>query len=1085
MADATNLEQKLSYLNETKSLLKNAIIAKGQQIDDTTPFRDYVDKVSQIESGSGDVKLFETQEEMQADTTAKEGDLAVVYRSSIANAQADSQFQIATFPETVVLDTAIADYVDVRYRAVDDSVMFDWWGRLDANMFRMDCYSESSQIRIEYTSTDGITYTRSRLEGKGVDGDSVDFGTSIYYERAERWNDAIGKFIQIGSYNFEGLYEYKNHDDRNYMYMYKGISYYYDNSNALQVNYKEQSVFPIGQYYDTINTIRKAIGLNGYIDATCVYDGNDTLTLYYQKYNDTSTYSDKLWYCKDNTDTIYMGISTSSKYAKKLVITLSTGKYTETNLDLVSTIVESSLYVYDTINSSNYIFALCIGSGGIDWSYDIIFAGYNYNNTKLAGVYLHTLSENKIEYCIAPTQLTLKAANELLPGKIAYGKDGVVKGDESIYDNLSQEDVLTKIYGLTKSETDYYTGINKQTDLLLTRNIVDKCKYNMVRLKKLDNFDPSTIGMVIPIDNIRISKHNLYQFSDIIPEMDFGFLVSSGGMVLSDDGKTLGLINLYNYNSYIIDLKTHSVVKTFITRNVKLYKHKVFYATNDLADTSSSDLNYYCYDLNTRENTVVATRPIGSVTNKYICRVNTNGRIITILTYDRNSSSYENAVNATFIDCESNQTSNMSEIAWTTSGNYVGNVISCATNDGIYILVLKFRGSSSSSLICASKCDLNLVTSNLLTDVIVSGTSPVIGNSYAVVGVQYGNILIYKGGTNTNTYYINLTNATGSNLPKNLLIDLSSNNIAMGYKEGNYYPIIGIDNTSHNLILDESKFIPDGYERTRIQGTEVFIGSSIYQMILTLETDNITVTSWGNIVANAFNVTLLTTVHDTTYDYIAINIGGMNGNTGPRFIPLGTTGSSGPISLQEYNQALDTAKDILMGGVIPLPNDLEYADDKFRSISEVQRMIQEMDSIEAGEYGALYLKEIKSMLDINPNMKLSCGLNGVNLLDYGAVWYDRPKHASGHGNDLGGNFFITDGPLPKGFSYDLEGYGGMGGSKDWNENHDEEPYAKYGDKYLYCRFYGSYMNEIDYFTEYSEKLTGGSVCKLKEVTHNG
>ena len=87
-------------------------------------------------SGGGTVegiKQFATQEEMQADTTAQEGDLAAVYRSEVKNATVDSKFQVATFPDTVVLDSAITDYVDVRYRAVDSSIMFDCEGSLTSS----------------------------------------------------------------------------------------------------------------------------------------------------------------------------------------------------------------------------------------------------------------------------------------------------------------------------------------------------------------------------------------------------------------------------------------------------------------------------------------------------------------------------------------------------------------------------------------------------------------------------------------------------------------------------------------------------------------------------------------------------------------------------------------------------------------------------------------------------------------------------------------------------------------------------------------------------------------------------------------
>ena len=155
------------------------------------------------ETGGG-VKLFTTVDEMNADPNPQEGDLAVVYREEVKNATVDSRFQVATFPDTVVLDSAMTDFVEVRYRPVDSSVMFDCMGSLDSSMFRMDCYTETGEVRIQYTSSDGITYTRTDSTGN-----PVDFGTEIYYEMTEMWNDAIGKFIQAGGMYFDGLYQNK------------------------------------------------------------------------------------------------------------------------------------------------------------------------------------------------------------------------------------------------------------------------------------------------------------------------------------------------------------------------------------------------------------------------------------------------------------------------------------------------------------------------------------------------------------------------------------------------------------------------------------------------------------------------------------------------------------------------------------------------------------------------------------------------------------------------------------------------------------------------------------------------------------
>ena len=193
----TVLEQKLRDIADEKDLkllpenLKAGVTCLG------------VTGTLEASTTSGGVKQFSTVEEMNSSTGNTEGDLAIVYRNEVQNATVDSQFQTATFPDTVVLDTALTDYVEVRYRAVDSSKMFDCMGQLDSSKFMMDCYTESGEIRIQYESSDGITYTRT-----DTTGNPVDFGTKIYYENSEMWNDAIGKFIQIGGSTFEGLYKY-------------------------------------------------------------------------------------------------------------------------------------------------------------------------------------------------------------------------------------------------------------------------------------------------------------------------------------------------------------------------------------------------------------------------------------------------------------------------------------------------------------------------------------------------------------------------------------------------------------------------------------------------------------------------------------------------------------------------------------------------------------------------------------------------------------------------------------------------------------------------------------------------------------
>ena len=48
----SNINNKLDYLDETKQLIKQAIIDKGQEVSDKDTFRSYVDKISDIETGN-------------------------------------------------------------------------------------------------------------------------------------------------------------------------------------------------------------------------------------------------------------------------------------------------------------------------------------------------------------------------------------------------------------------------------------------------------------------------------------------------------------------------------------------------------------------------------------------------------------------------------------------------------------------------------------------------------------------------------------------------------------------------------------------------------------------------------------------------------------------------------------------------------------------------------------------------------------------------------------------------------------------------------------------------------------------------
>ena len=374
------------------------------------------------------IKLFETIDEMNNSTGNEEGNLALVYRNEIQNATADSHFQTATFPDTVVLDTALTDRVEVRYRAVDSSIMFDCMGSLDSSSFRMDCYTETGEVRIQYTSSDGITYTRTDGEEE-----TIDFGTEIYYERPEMWNDAIGKFIQIGGNVFDGLYECKSIVVTD-TYVLKGIKYHLPEFNmnlfSSEINYKRACVV-LNTVADD-NEVTDYTIYNLYNDGTKFYlDGNNLMSN--NTNSGTSANIVKLRYT--NGETIREVLPSTSGSAS----------------------APTSINLGETYNAEITVFINCDLYSNISAS-DVLV---NSDDT-FSKVY-------SLTYNIATTQLS--ATTDYVYEKEFYGKNGIETGTLGTPDN-SFADTNAEVYSKIQN---YYDNLEPRVltdnDKTIDKNI--------------------------------------------------------------------------------------------------------------------------------------------------------------------------------------------------------------------------------------------------------------------------------------------------------------------------------------------------------------------------------------------------------------------------------------------------------------------------------------------------------------------------------------------------------------------------------------------------------------------------------------
>lgn len=79
----TTLSEQLTYLEETKRQMQAALAEKGQIVDDSIPFRSYIDNISNL----GTAQLYNNLDEMNASTTAVDGSIGIVYDLDNTNFQ--------------------------------------------------------------------------------------------------------------------------------------------------------------------------------------------------------------------------------------------------------------------------------------------------------------------------------------------------------------------------------------------------------------------------------------------------------------------------------------------------------------------------------------------------------------------------------------------------------------------------------------------------------------------------------------------------------------------------------------------------------------------------------------------------------------------------------------------------------------------------------------------------------------------------------------------------------------------------------------------------------------------------------------
>ena len=106
--------------------------------------------------------LFKTEQEMRSsESTSELGDKAMIYKDVIGNCTESSVFNVAMFPETVTLTNIISENIMGSFNAIDTSMYVNLSIYLQSDTCSINISADMGYAQIDYTSLDGITYTRT------------------------------------------------------------------------------------------------------------------------------------------------------------------------------------------------------------------------------------------------------------------------------------------------------------------------------------------------------------------------------------------------------------------------------------------------------------------------------------------------------------------------------------------------------------------------------------------------------------------------------------------------------------------------------------------------------------------------------------------------------------------------------------------------------------------------------------------------------------------------------------------------------------------------------------------------------------
>jgi len=207
-------------------------------------------------------------------------------------------------------------------------------------------------------------------------------------------------------------------------------------------------------------------------------------------------------------------------------------------------------------------------------------------------------------YGIAPSQLTLQNPNELLPNKVAYGQNGIVKGDGSIYNNLEHDKLVNVILG----DSSLLNNINVFKGELFPSSNPDK---NMLqRVVRSDNNDFMIYG------NIKCE-------SEYVSFSSAGTVVDNNILYVIKPGTDTSTMYKIDFNNF----KIETIVLNNVPSNLSIYSGATY------INKSTKDIYLIMYNTDSGNKIIKISNGIASVLSDFFEWSN-QSKVFQILGYD-------------------------------------------------------------------------------------------------------------------------------------------------------------------------------------------------------------------------------------------------------------------------------------------------------------------------------------------------------------------------------------------------------------------------------------------------------------------